>query len=165
MLFSPGEGLPGTAWAQRRPIVLKNLDVPYFKRAEAARAAGLTCGIALPIFAGEFLLAVAVFFCGDDEEHVGAIELWSNNPAESHELGLIDGYYGSAEVFERDSRYIKFRPGFGLPGIVWQTGIRRPSWMTSASRRISSGRRAPSRWESIEASRSRARQATGRPTS
>jgi hypothetical protein len=123
MTFAPGEGLPGTAWAQRRPIVLKNLEVRYFKRVQAARAGGLTCGIALPIFAGEFLLAVAVFFCGDDEEHIGAIELWNNDPSRSSELGLLDGYYGTAEVFERDSRYIKFRPGFGLPGTVWQTGM------------------------------------------
>lgn len=118
--FAPGEGLPGKAWKERRPVVLKNLDVPFFKRAAPARAAGLTCAIALPIFAGEFLQAVAVFFCGDDDKHVGAIELWSNDPAESPDMGLCDGYYGTAEVFEKDSRAIKFRRGYGLPGLVWE---------------------------------------------
>jgi hypothetical protein len=30
-------------------------------------------------------------FCGDDEKHVGAIELWHNDPEKSHEMGLVDG--------------------------------------------------------------------------
>jgi hypothetical protein len=30
-------------------------------------------------------MAVMVLFCGDDEKHVGAIELWHNVPEKSHE--------------------------------------------------------------------------------
>lgn len=123
MCFGYDEGLPGKAWAARHPIILKDLQHSYFRRAEAARAAGLTCGVALPIFAGDYLLAVVVFFCGDDEERIGAIELWHNNPAESYDMGLVDGYYGIAENFEFISRRTQFRPGFGLPGVVWKNGM------------------------------------------
>ena len=88
----------------------------YFKRTDEAIEAGLTCGVALPVFAGEFLMAVMVLFCGDDEKHVGAIELWHNDPEKSHEMGLVDGYYGTADMFEFNSRHTKFPRGFGLPG-------------------------------------------------
>jgi hypothetical protein len=83
----------------------------------------LTCGVALPVFAGEFLMAVMVLFCGDDEKHVGAIELWHNDPEVSHEMGLVDGYYGTADMFEFNSRHTKFPAGFGLPGRAWKAGM------------------------------------------
>ncbi len=128
MCFGRGEGLPGRAWEQRRPIVLKAFEGSYFRRTEAAAADGLTCGIALPFFAGERLTAVLVVFCGDDEEHAGALELWHNAPAEGPDLTLDDGYYGTtAEVFEFVSRNTAFRIGTGLPGLVWQHG--RPVFM------------------------------------
>ena len=70
----------------------------------------------MPVFAGEFLMAVVVFFCGDDEAHVGAIELWHNDPDKSYEMRLVDGYYGTADMFEFNSRHTRFPRGFGLPG-------------------------------------------------
>ena len=118
--FGFDEGLPGRAWARRHPVLLRDLHNSYFVRREAAAHAGLTCGVALPIFAGDVLVAVVVFFCGDDAAHVGAIELWHNDPAQSLELSLVDGYFGHAEGFEWISRHTSFRPGFGLPGLVWQ---------------------------------------------
>ena len=120
--FAYDEGLPGKAWAAGHPIVLKHLTNSYFKRGEAASAAGLTCAVALPIFAGQFLIAVLVMFCGDDREHVGAIELWHTPPG-SGEMGLVDGYYGTADALEWNSRHIKFMHGIGLPGQVWATGM------------------------------------------
>ena len=123
MSFGFDQGLPGKAWSARHPIILKGLESSYFLRKEAAKAAGLSCAVAIPIFAGDFLMAVLVFLCGDDEAHVGAIELWHNNPAESYDLGLVDGYYGTAESFEWVSRRTKFRPGTGLPGMVWKSGL------------------------------------------
>ncbi len=121
--FGYDEGLPGKAWAARRPVILKDFENSYFLRTEAARKAGLTAGIALPIFAGDYLLAVIVFFIGDDADNVGGIEIWSNTPGESFDIGMDDGYYGTAESFEWTARHTKFRPGFGLPGMVWQTGM------------------------------------------
>jgi len=119
--FVRGEGLPGRAWASGRPIVLARLEGSYFRRVDAARAVGLTCGIALPIFRGARLAAVVVFFCGDDEAHAGAIELWGNDPEESHDMTLVDGYYGTTgDTFEFISRATAFRKGNGLPGMAWE---------------------------------------------
>jgi hypothetical protein len=121
--FAYDEGLPGKAWASGHPVILTEFSGSYFKRTEAAQAAGLTYGVALPVFAGEFLMAVMVLFCGDDQRHVGAVELWHNDPEVSYEMGLVDGYYGTADMFEFNSRHTKFPRGFGLPGRTWKAGM------------------------------------------
>lgn len=121
--FAYDEGLPGKAWAAGHPMVLTEFDHSYFKRTKSAKKAGLTCGIAIPVFSGEFLMAVVVFLCGDDQHHAGAIEVWSNNPEKNTELAVIDGYYGTLDDFEGISREIKFTKGLGLPGQVWETGM------------------------------------------
>ncbi|VWX62217.1 GAF domain-containing protein [Burkholderiales bacterium 8X] len=121
LIFGRGEGLPGQAWETGHPIVLNDLEGSYFRRATAARAEGLTSGIALPIFKGEALSAVVVIFCGDDADHAGAIELWCNDPKESKDMSLVDGYYGTTgDTFEFISRSTSFRRGNGLPGMAWQ---------------------------------------------
>lgn len=121
-LFAYNEGLPGKAWAQKHPVVLTRFEHSYFKRTAAAQAAGLTCGVAMPIFSGDFLLAVVVFLCGDDAEHAGAIEVWCNGEADNR-LTVMDGYYGTLANFESISRQISFGQGEGIPGQVWQTGM------------------------------------------
>lgn len=121
--FAYDEGLPGKAWAVGHPVVLTEFDHSYFKRTQSAKKAGLTCGIAIPVFSGEFIMAVVVFLCGDDQHHAGAIELWGNSLDNDAELAMIDGYYGTLDDFERISRKIKFGKGSGLPGQVWQTGM------------------------------------------
>lgn len=124
LCFGRGEGLPGQAWEAGHPLVLKDLAGTGFRRSAAALADGLSCGIALPIFAGDVLTSVLVIFCGDDDAHAGAIELWRNDPDASKDMGLVDGYYGSTgEAFEYSSRRIAFRRGHGLPGIVWDSGL------------------------------------------
>jgi DNA-binding transcriptional ArsR family regulator len=124
LCFGPGEGLPGQAWSQGHPIVLRQFEGSYFKRTVAAHAAGLTCAIAIPLLAGDYLMAVVVMFCGDDAAHAGAIELWRNDPAQSPDMTLADAYYGTtAEAFEYIARHVSFRRGTGLPGIVWDTGM------------------------------------------
>jgi hypothetical protein len=133
MVFGRGEGLPGAAWEAGHPIVLKDLAHPSFRRAALAKAEGLTCGIAVPVFAGDFLTSVFVIFCGDDEAHAGAIELWKNDPALSREMTLVDGYYGSTgDAFELISRSVAFRPGSGLPGIAWESHL--PVFMADLGR-------------------------------
>ena len=121
--FSRGDGLPGEAWAARHPIVMADLDAARFRRFAAAAQAGLTAGVAVPIFAGAALRAVVVLLCGDDAEHVGAIEVWHNDPDADAQIGVQDGYYGGAELFELTSRMKRFGKGFGIPGIVWGTGM------------------------------------------
>ncbi|HUO54347.1 MAG TPA: GAF domain-containing protein [Rhodoblastus sp.] len=114
--FARGDGLPGKAWAEARPVVLKGFEGSYFLRAEAAKAAGLTSAVAVPIFAGDVLKAVVVVICGDDENRVGAIEVWRED---SNLLRLADGYYGAAKHFEWVSQHTQFPRGQGLPGGVW----------------------------------------------
>ncbi|NOU43570.1 MAG: GAF domain-containing protein [Methyloglobulus sp.] len=121
--FAYDEGLPGKAWAAGHPIVLKHFERSYFKRTQAAQQAGLTCGIALPIFAGDFLLAVVVFLCGDDDEQAGAIEVWRKEPGTGDELHVLDGYYGSLKQFETFSKQTKMSKSQGIPGIAWATGM------------------------------------------
>lgn len=116
--FVRGEGLPGKAWAEARPLVIKNVEDSYFKRREAAKAAGLTSAVAFPVFAGKLLRAVLVVMCGDDEDHVGAIEVWRQ---QNDLMMLDDGYYGGAKDFERVSQHTHFPRGRGLPGWVAAT--------------------------------------------
>ena len=114
--FAKGQGLPGRAWAEERPVVLNTFDNESFLRSEAAATAGLTSAVAIPVFAAKDLKAILVVLCGTDADHAGAIEIW-----EDHEgrLVLEDGYYGHAESFAAISRKMSFRHGQGLPGGVW----------------------------------------------
>jgi hypothetical protein len=84
--FDYGEGLPGKAWSVGHPVIVRDFSASGFERAAAAKVAGLTCAAALPVFAGELLMAVVIFFCRDDDTHVGAIELWHHDPAVSNDL-------------------------------------------------------------------------------
>lgn len=117
--FARGEGLPGKAWAEGRPVVLKGFDGSYFKRTEAAKDAGLTAAVAVPVFAGATLKAVLVVLFGDDEVRTGAIEVWQEKEGL---LMLDDGYYGAAKHFEWVSQHTHFPRGQGLPGGVWASG-------------------------------------------
>ena len=124
LCFRCGEGLPGQAWQAGYPIVLRQFVGSYFQRTAAAHAEGLTCAIAMPIFAGDFLTSVLVIFCGDDEHQAGAIELWHNDPAQSKDMTLVDGHYGNTgDAFEFISRRTSFRRGHGLPGLCWHRGV------------------------------------------
>lgn len=114
--FALGEGLPGKAWAEARPVVLKGFEGSYFKRTEAALAAGLTAAVAVPVFDEDTLKAVLVVLCGDDAERTGAIEVWAERDGV---LQLDDGYYGVARHFEFVSQHTSFPSGQGLPGGVW----------------------------------------------
>ena len=121
MCFGRDEGLPGRAWHEARPVLLRHFEGSYFRRTAAARAAGLSCAVALPIFRGEVLTSVVVLLCGDSEVHVGAIELWRNDPRVTSDLALADGYFGStAPALEDLSRDGSLARGTGAPGLAWQ---------------------------------------------
>lgn len=115
--FAKGEGLPGKAWAEAQPVVLKKFDGSYFQRIEAAKEAGLTSAVAIPVFAGNVLKAVLVVLCGDDANRIGAIEVWTED--RNGMLTLGEGYFGAAEEFEFVSKHTQFPKGQGLPGGVW----------------------------------------------
>ncbi len=121
--FGMGEGLPGQAWAEGRPILLKDFDSPHFRRTAAAQDAGLSCAIALPIFVSKALKAVVVLFGGSANARAGAIELWHNSPRVTTDMTLVDGYYGTAsDSFEILSKDTFLPRGTGLPGLAWQRG-------------------------------------------
>jgi len=120
--FAFGEGLPGKVWAEGEPVILKSIENSYFKRLSEAKEAGLAGGIAVPVYAGEYLMAVLVFlFAGGDRMQAGAVEIWaSDTPGE---LALKDGYYGSLDDFAWISKRIRFQRGKGLPGQAWMTRL------------------------------------------
>jgi hypothetical protein len=123
MRFGFDEGLPGKAWAAGHPVIITKFENSHFKRGAEARAAGLTCGVALPIFSGDFLMAVVVLFCGGGDAHIGAIELWHSDLDQSYDLRLADGYFGAAGTFEFNAKHTKFPRGYGLPGRSWKANM------------------------------------------
>lgn len=126
--FARGEGLPGRAWSEARPIVLTDLADPRFFRAEAARGAGLVAAVALPVFCGAALRGVLVLFRG---EGAGAVEVWRAEAGPDSVMTLDTGSYGPAEAFREISERTTFERGKGLPGGVW--GARAPMLMRDLS--------------------------------
>lgn len=123
MCFGRGEGLPGRAWDEGRPILLSELSGAGFRRADAARTAGYTCAIALPYFAGDRISGVLVLFCSHDPAHISALELWHHNARLTSDMTLADGAYGAGEAsFGAISRETFLPRGVGLPGLAWQRG-------------------------------------------
>src|SRR5262245_39261503 len=57
MIFGRGEGLPGQAWEEGKPIILAQLEGSPFRRIAAAKAAGITTALAIPVVAGDFVTA------------------------------------------------------------------------------------------------------------
>jgi hypothetical protein len=116
MCFGRGEGLPGVAWDERRPVLLRDLEHGYFRRAAAARALGLTCAVAVPYFEGERIAAVLVLFCAHAPRQGGAVEVWHVSAGQAR-MVLKDGAYGAdGGEFEAVSRATSFERGAGLPG-------------------------------------------------
>lgn len=114
--FASGEGLPGRAWKEARPIILTDLSDAAFLRAAPAGEVGLSAAAAIPVFSDGALKGVLVLFCGRDDEHVGAIEIWRG---EESAMTLDAGFYGSATAFRDVSEETTFQRGQGLPGGVW----------------------------------------------
>jgi hypothetical protein len=117
--FALGEGLPGRAWKEGRPILVTNLDDPAFVRAGPAGEAGLAAAAAIPVFSGPVLKGVLVLFCGRDAAHVGALEIWKGA---GDRMSLDAGFYGAADAFREVSEATSFQRGQGLPGGVWGAG-------------------------------------------
>lgn len=118
--FARGEGLPGRAWAEARPIILCDVrEDPRFRRAGAAKAAGLTAAAAVPVFSRDTLKGVLVMLCAEDAGRVGAIEIWRGDDAPGGRMRLDQGFHGGAKAFRDMSEDVEFQRGQGLPGGVW----------------------------------------------
>ncbi|MEF7613833.1 GAF domain-containing protein [Aquincola sp. MAHUQ-54] len=123
MCFGRGEGLPGRAWDEGRPQLLRQFDAAHFRRAAAAQAAGFTCAAALPFFTGDVLKAVLVVYCAHGAGAASALELWHQDPRVTTDMTLVDGAYGpGAQTFESISHDTTLPRGVGLPGLAWQRG-------------------------------------------
>lgn len=121
MCFGRGEGLPGQAWDEGRPVLLKQFAGTHFQRIAAAEAAGLMAGLAMPLFKDDELRAVMVLFFGKDAA-AGAVEIWHNDPRVTGDLTLEDGLFGGAAqaALEPITRDTYLPRGAGLPGLAWQ---------------------------------------------
>ncbi|MCP5145558.1 MAG: hypothetical protein H6978_12195, partial [Gammaproteobacteria bacterium] len=117
--FTFDHGLPGKVWASGAPQVLSKLNGSYFERCDEAAASGITAGLGIPIFAGDYLKAVVVFLCGEEDDKKGALEYWHCDGAADYDLSLASGCYGNLKDFEYLSHRTHFRKGFGLPGMAW----------------------------------------------
>ncbi len=67
--FLPGEGLPGVAWQDRRPVWARQLaDQRDFTRGALAAAAGIRAGVAIPIVVDDQVVAVLSFYMVDPRQ-------------------------------------------------------------------------------------------------
>jgi hypothetical protein len=123
MCFGRGEGLPGRAWDEGRPVLLPRFEGSNFRRNSAAHAAGLSCAVALPIFVRDSLTSVLVIFCAHEAATPGCLELWHHDARMTSDMTLVDGAYGpDAQAFQAASRDTYLPRGVGLPGLAWQRG-------------------------------------------
>lgn len=124
MCFGRAEGLPGRVWDEGRPLLLHPLEGSYFVRTAAARDAGIDCALGLPVLAGEQLTSVVVLLCGEGPAHVGAVELWQNDPRVTGDLRLENGYFGAASSELQALSVDAWLPrGSGAPGLAWQRDV------------------------------------------
>ncbi len=96
LCFGRGEGLPGQAWEDGHPVLLTTLEGSVYRRTAAAQSAGLTCALALPVFVGDSLSAVVVFYCGSAQAQAGALELWCNKTRITPDMTLVNECLKSA---------------------------------------------------------------------
>ncbi|BDT70367.1 hypothetical protein os1_45600 [Comamonadaceae bacterium OS-1] len=123
MCFGRGEGLPGRAWEEGRPILLSQLQGSLFRRSAAATSLGWTSAVAVPFFAGGTIQSVLVFFCGKAPTQAGTLELWQAQPGLDASLTLVDGAFGpGAQALEAFTRGVTLAPGAGLPGAAHHSG-------------------------------------------
>lgn len=123
MCFGRGEGLPGRAWDEGRPQLLRSFTDANFRRRAAAEAAGYDCAVALPVFAGGALRAVLVLYAAHAAGAASALELWHRDARVTTDLTLVDGAYGdNAASFESISHDTTLPRGVGLPGLALQRG-------------------------------------------
>lgn len=76
--FPPGIGLPGRAWAEKKPVWIPDVTIDTnFPRASIAREYGLKAAMSIPVFTADTVVAVMDFFVFEphleDERLVGLV--------------------------------------------------------------------------------------------
>jgi PAS domain S-box-containing protein len=72
--FEEGSGLPGQAWAGRRPVWVEDVKSKLkMQRASFAREVGIAAAMAVPIPSGQRIVAVVEFFATEPRPHDAAV--------------------------------------------------------------------------------------------
>ncbi len=123
MCFGRGEGLPGRAWDEGKPVLLADFNGADFRRADAARQASYSCAIALPFFRQQAIAGVLVLFCSHGVTPASALELWHHEARITPDMTLAHGAYAAGtQNFQEISHDTYLPRGVGLPGLAWQRG-------------------------------------------
>lgn len=127
LTFAPGVGLPGRVWLTKQPEWEPHVGAQpetIFVRAEVAAECGFGAGLAIPITAGDRVLAVLVFFMLEPCEHDRRlVELVSAVAAQLGELMQRK----QAEAALRESERKLAHLIDSLPGIVFSCASD-PEW-------------------------------------
>ncbi len=115
--FAIDEGLPGDVWKSRMPVFYRRLTSGPFRRNDAAAAAGLTCGVGIPIFYDGKMVSIVLLLLDGGESLKTVIEHWRIS-ATSSRYELFGGIYSNCERLRRLSEHIFFPIGEGLPGVI-----------------------------------------------
>jgi PAS domain S-box-containing protein len=98
-VFRRGEGLPGQAWAERRPVWARDVSAdPARPRKDSARASGLAGALAFPILVEGRTRFVLEFFAPDPREPDDG--LLSALTLASHEVGRVVHRFEAAADLE-----------------------------------------------------------------
>ncbi|MFL6590654.1 MAG: GAF domain-containing protein [Chthoniobacterales bacterium] len=133
--FRLGDGLPGRVWALKRPIWIEDVTRDRdFPRAEIATESGLKAALAIPILAGDEVIAVIEFFLRGvrpEEER-----LMSVIAAVAAQLGLaIERKRAEEAVREREARISLAAESGDVAFWSFYPG-QNSAWMNEKGRRI-----------------------------
>jgi hypothetical protein len=120
--FAPGEGLPGRAWKNQFPEVLRDVShSDSFVRAAAAATFDLSTGLAFPVASEDTVEALLVMLSTKTTPMARAIEVWKPSETE-RKLVLHAAEYEDAQELELPlSATTDF--GVGLVGRAWSEGF------------------------------------------
>jgi two-component system, sensor histidine kinase and response regulator len=130
--FPRDVGLPGRVWKRKRALWVRDLlNESASSRNTAALAAGLRSGMAVPIFAGQEVLAVLEFFTAmprqEDQAHLDLVSdvasqlgsvlrrKWAEEDARhaaANQLALIENTTDAIWSLDRDLRLVTFNTPF-----------------------------------------------------
>jgi len=130
--FAMGQGLPGQAYASKRPVWAQDVTVEAsFARAKTAREIGLKAGVAIPILADEEAVAILTFFLFEPrEKDQSFVELVS---AVAAQLGSIIQRKRAEEALrESEERFRSVAQSAADAIVVADDGGRIVSWNKGA---------------------------------
>ena len=106
--FALDQGLPGRAWHTKEPCWMQDVTTePGFRRSPLARKAGLKAGMAIPVLAGDEVVAVMVFFAfevrAQEEELIALVS------AVAAQLGILIRWKRADEALRQARDELEFR--------------------------------------------------------